>query len=273
MVGKDDTRASTPKGHEPQSGDKYYRPSRHAWVSVEWRDGCQNFDGRVEPSEVRRIADLAQVSEDQKEPLAGCLRAILLSHAMSESNRDKTTGRHFTRRQLLAALSKLTQQRECNEPPAVPSWLIGELIGIEAHRLIEAKLGRQTRLDLSNDELQHMLAVRSQAFDHAEKRVEDSLNNTGALRALAAGAQRAVSARSDTTQEWLATKRALQPGKSLIADGVVEFWIDRLGRPPEVTKALIAFADAVYRLCGIKMEVDAMKWQLRESAKQRSRET
>jgi hypothetical protein len=274
MVDKDDdTGTSTPESHESKTGDKHYEPSPHAWVSVEWRDGCLDFDAGVTPSEVERIAALAQVSKDQIKPLAACLRAILLSYAMSVSNRDKTTGRHFTRRQLLDAISKLTQQRECNEPPAVPSWLVGELVGIEAHRVIEAKLGRQTRLDLSNDELHHMLAVRAQAFEHAEKRVEDSLNDPGALLELATDAHRAVSARSDTTQEWLAMKRALQPGKSLIADSVLQFWTESLGRPPKVTDMLIAFADAVYRLCGVEMKVDAAKRQLHNSVRQRPSQT
>jgi hypothetical protein len=150
--------------------------------------------------------------------------------------------------------------------------LVGELIGIEAHRVIEAKLGRQTRLDFSNDELQHISAVRAQAFEHAERRVEDSLNDSDALRELAVDAHRAVSARSETTQEWLATKKALQPEKRLIADAALEFWTDRLGRPPAITDGLIAFAEAGYLLCGIKMQVDAVKWQLRESVKQCSRE-
>ena len=55
-------------------------------------------------------------------------------------------------------------------------------------------------------------------------------------------------------------------------DEVVRFWSDRLGRPPKVTDVLIAFAQAVYWLSGIEMKVDAVKRQLHDTLRRRSRE-
>lgn len=274
MVGKyDDIEASTSEGHESARAGKHYHPSRYACVSVEWRDGCWDFEAGIAPSEVERIAALAQISEDQKKSLTKCLRAIVLSHAMCVASRDEITGRHFTRRQLLDELSKLTVPCESNDLPVVPPWLVDELMRIEARRNIEAKIGSTPRRYISNKELLQMSDVVKRASENAEKRVVVSLTDASALLELAADARRAVSGRSETGQEYLATKRALKPEKSLIANAVLGFWTDQLERPPAVTKVLTAFADAVYRLCGIEMKVEAVKGQLHVSVRQRPSQT
>ena len=65
-----------------------------------------------------------------------------------------------------------------------------------------------------------------------------------------------------TPRQRHASIRALKSEKSLLASACLEFWTRELARPSAISKSLIAFADAVYRLYGIRMKVAAVKLQL-----------
>lgn len=271
MIGKDDNSTSNGVNEEQGTVPRYgYHLSPHARILVEQRDGGFDYDADVTPSEVERIAKLGQIPNDQLKTLAQWLRITLAYQALIQ---DQKASRHFTRRQLLDALSKLASPGDGHDRLDVPPWLITELIRIEAHRLIDSRLGSQTRIDFSEEELQRLLETGAQAFKQAEKRVRDSLKDTNALGELARNAHSAVSANSETGEEYLAKKRALRPEKTAIANEIIRFWTERLKRPSKVTNVMIYFAEAVYKLCGIEMTVPAVKRQLYESIKQRGTPT
>jgi hypothetical protein len=95
MVSRDDISTSKRKGEESDAVARYHT-SRHAWISVEQRDGGFNYDAGVTPSEVQRIAKLGQLPNDQSETLAEWLSITLAYQAIIQ---DQRTSRHFTRRE------------------------------------------------------------------------------------------------------------------------------------------------------------------------------
>ena len=237
-----------------------YRPSEHARITVSggW---APMFDATIEPSAVKHIAKLGDLPDHQLQALEECLTDVLADHAMCEADRDKKTGRHFTRRQLLNELSKLTRLKDGDNPPCIPPWLVDEIERTEYQRLVEAELGPlPQRVIGSPEEFSHALSITRRASVLACQRVQASLNDARALRDIAVDAHAYVSARSETTQEYFATKRALDMGMRRVAELMLHFWTRRLSRPAEISDTLIAFTEAVYILCGIKKKDDARNY-------------
>ena len=238
------------------------------WLRIEEEsDGGSSHEAHVAPSEVRRIASLGEIPEDKFLRWYDCLWGAMVFITMDEAERDKSGGTRFTRRQILSELSKLSRLKPDAEVPSVPPWLKGEMRSLEHERLMQPKWGpRPHRI---GEELAPFLVDCDRAMREAALRVQMSSNDASVMRELARDLHEAVSARSETTREYYARKRALDPARSYIASSILGFWTSGLGRPSKATKPLVAMTSAVYELCHIDMSVDAVKWQLREAAKDR----
>ena len=256
------------KGTRSETTRECYRPSKSAYVSIRDHDHVNGplFDAHVDIAEVRRIARLGQISEDQVEPFADVLNGVLVVQAIGVY--DKKTGQRYTRRQLLDRLSKLASSCVGASKVSVDPLVVEDLMMIEKRRLVEERIGR-IPIKITFEEIPQKIPQIRSLLEQAARRVKESLDDPSALHALALEAHRAVSARAETTQEYFAQKRALRDDKSRIADATLGFWTNRLGRPAKVTGSLIAVADGAYRLCGFEMKSDAVKRQLHDSASRR----
>ena len=235
------------------------RLSKHGSATVHYEASGVDIDAEVDSSAVEDIGRLVDVPSEQLPRLARQLRAILVGQALVIVDSDRHRGRHFTRIQLLSELENLASLPRGASPPPLPPWLIDELARIEAKRALgEDGIGP---LALLNPSAKLVIKIR-RLHRLAGERVDSSLQDADRLRSLGVDARRFVTATPETPRELLATKRALNPRKARIAMEVFALWTTTLGRPATVTKLMVAFADAIYRLCGFKMRSDAVKQQL-----------
>ena len=241
---------------------RVYNLSKNALVTVS--GGFAPFyEGAIETPELRRIAMFGDVADHQLQSLKEWLECVLVCVAMENDDRDEEFGGHFTRRQLLDSLSKLTRFVEGAPPPVIPAWLVNEIEFTERSRLLDAELGPNRRRVRSSVELLKIGEALRRATHLASQRFQASLGDARKLGEMACDAHAYVSARQETTQEHFAARRALNLNKSQIAVSTLDFWTGQLGRPDAITDKLIALTGAVYSLCGFKpMKPDAIKAQL-----------
>jgi len=232
-------------------------------------DGGETIDAHVSISEAKRIARLGGLPEELYPRWTSFLRGMLIMFYVESTSRDKVSGIEFTHRKLLDALKKLSRSPLDGGVPEIQPWLKGELPAIERQRLLRPDWG-PSPISLKGDEESERAAVAYfAAVRAAHLRVERSLTDVEELRALAHDLHGEVSARPENTREYYARKRALDPGRTCIANDILQFWTGIAGKPLRVTKPLIAMTSAAYKACRLKMSFDAVKKQLHESAKRR----
>lgn len=238
-----------------------YHPSKFVSIYVEKDSEGLLYSAVIDQNELNRIARLGDIPQHRIKLFEERLRAVLCSLAGHDA-------RHrFTRRQLLNELSKLESLPDDAAIPPIPEWVWTEIGNAEYRRLLEAEIGPLPwRADSEEHAIEYSKATMG-AHSSMIQRWQKSRKDPAELRALAFDAHAAVSARSEYTREYYATKRALAPERSHIAENIFGFWTEVLGRPRKITKAMIAFTDAVYRLYGIEMKPDAVKGQLNEARK------
>lgn len=255
----DESRGDRDDGTEPKR--PRYRPSKFVSIYVEKDSGGLLYSAVIDQGELHRIARLGEIPQHIIEVFEERLRCLLITWATSKSEP------RFTKRHLLNELSKLANLPKEEPVPMIPEWVWTEIGLTEIRRQMEVEIGPLPRETTSAEQTVKILDVSEKARLRMLERWNKSHLDPDELRSLASDVCAAVTAREEHTREYYATKRALAPERSQIAVNVYGFWTEVLGRPDKITKSMIAFADAVYRLSGIRMKPDAVKGQLVQARK------
>jgi hypothetical protein len=238
--------------------EPHHCPSKFASIYAEQDSGGLLYSAVIDQGELNRIARLGEIPQHKIEVFEERLRCLLITWARSESEP------RFTKRQLLNELSKLANLPKDAPVPMIPEWVWTEIGLTEIRRQEELEVGP---LPSKTTSAEQSLDVGEKARLRMLERWNKSHLDPDELRSLASDVHAAVTAREEHTREYYATKRALAPERSQVAVNVYGFWTKVLGRPGKITKSMIAFADAVYRLSGIRMKPDAVKGQLVQARK------
>ena len=235
---------------------KRVKVSKHSWFSIARDDLGYLFDAGVATTEVDRIARIVGIEQDQGELIAKWLRGMLLGQAQIWNGREGLRDGFHTRSQLLKALRDALR-RSLKGKTETPEWVVDELYNITERRRTNAPYGVPPRV-ISLDEA-GQIAIENLA---ARQIFERNLTTAESFRSMIIGAIDQLKAEPVTTAQYFASKAAYSPEKQAAIGGVYDFWIGPLGRSPEVSKSLLEFADRVVRVCGVVIELEALRRQL-----------
>jgi hypothetical protein len=228
--------------------------SRASTVSIVARGENFHLDAEVSDSWIERIAKAGDVPVELRATMTSSLRMLLINRALLI---DRRTWAWRTRTQLRDQLSAIRSKASRGELPDVPRQLRLELEDLEYRRRTGTPHGRPPpRITLK--EVDRWTDIRRDVDEY----VAASCQECAALARLTADALKFLVTCGETTQEAFARKSAFWPEQHIVFEWCFIFWTRELGRPPSITKHLVAFTDLVLRLSGFSLEPRAIRKHL-----------
>jgi hypothetical protein len=237
-----------------------YELSRDSTVSIVARGEYCHVDAEISDSSIERIAKVGEVPVELRATMASSLQMMLCDRVLLLDRRSTWAWR--TRTQLRDELSAIRSKASRGKLPDVPPQLRLELRALEYRRRTGTPHGPPPP-PIRLAEVERWTAT----FHVVNEYVAACFREPAALARLADDALNFLVTCGVTTQEAFASKSGFSPEKDIAFGWCFDFWTRDLGRPPKITKQLVAFTDAVLRLNGFRLEESAIRKHLYERRK------
>jgi hypothetical protein len=99
-------------------------------------------------------------------------------------------------------------------------------------------------------------------MEKSDREVADDVAAANRLVRMIGGTLNWLETQPETNAEWRKKLTSAKPIEKYLATAVFAFWTRWLGREARVTKALVSFADHVYRIMGYEKKLLALRKQL-----------
>jgi hypothetical protein len=223
-----------------------------------------DFDAIVGDAAVDRLCRVGRVPDHLRDETREWARWTIIMMAIVRFEREDPAGNWFTRKQLRSALVALRRQLKSDKPVQFAPWLRAECYYIERARLFHHCLGVAWWHPADRSTFPKVVTL----MEAADSRVRAVISNPLEFIKLIEDALDVLRRAPERTSEWYARESRCYSSRGVVENSL-GFWSKTLGRSDVISDQLVAFVDAMLRVCGIpKDQVRAVRAQI-EAAKAR----